>query len=96
MSGRATLRVVALTVVLLVSGLAGPTVAAAADPVPPVTSTPAAAVLAVAEQGVANAAAQQVEQSVAVIDRSTGRLIADVGGRQAYNTESITKLFTAA
>ena len=96
MSGRATLRVVALTVVLLVSGLAGPTVAAAADPVPPVTSTPAAAVLAVAQQGVANAAAQHVEQSVAVIDRSTGRLIADVGGRQVYNTESITKLFTAA
>jgi hypothetical protein len=49
-----------------------------------------------ADQGVGNAAAHQVRQSVAVIDRAAGQVVADVGGDRVYNTESITKLFTAA
>jgi hypothetical protein len=53
-------------------------------------------VLAAARQGVANAAVHDVRQSVAVIDRSTGRGVADVDGERIYSTESITKLFTAA
>lgn len=49
-----------------------------------------------AEQGSAAASARGVKQSVAVIDRATGELVASVGGDEAYNTESILKLFTAA
>jgi hypothetical protein len=85
--------------------LAGPVPAAAADhaasatetaaSIPPV-STPDAVILAAVEQGVAKAAGQDVRQGVAVIDRTTGLLVADVGGQEVFNTESITKLFTAA
>jgi len=48
------------------------------------------------EQGPVDAAANDVEQSVAVVDRITGELIASHNGDQVYNTESILKLFTAA
>lgn len=50
----------------------------------------------VAELGPANAAAQDVQQSVAIVDRTTGELVASYGGDEVYNTESILKLFTAA
>lgn len=46
--------------------------------------------------GVTNAAASDVEQAVAVIDRTTGRLIAGHAGDVSFNSESITKLFTVA
>jgi hypothetical protein len=102
---RATLRAWVPASLLVVIALAGPVPTAAAEPAvsatetaastPPV-STPDAVILAAVEQGVANAAAQDVRQGVAVIDRSTGLLVADVGGREVFNTESITKLFTAA
>jgi hypothetical protein len=63
---------------------------------PPVAAAPDASIVQAAQQGVANAAAQGIQQSVSVIDRSTGELVADVGGEQVHNTESLTKLFTAA
>ncbi len=48
------------------------------------------------EAGVASAAAVDVEQAVAVIDRTTGELIASHSGDRRFNAESITKLFTVA
>ena len=41
-------------------------------------------------------AADEVEQSVAVVDRTTGALVAENNGGQVFNSESILKLFTAA
>ena len=49
-----------------------------------------------ADYGAANAAANEVEQSVAVVDRTTGALVAENNGGQVFNSESILKLFTAA
>ena len=49
-----------------------------------------------ADLGKANAAALDVEQSIAVIDRTTGELVAVHDGDRAFNAESILKLFTAA
>ncbi|HEY5881159.1 MAG TPA: hypothetical protein VIU11_19760 [Nakamurella sp.] len=98
MSGPATLRGATLACLLVVIELVGSPAGAAtftapfagADPVPPVS------VLAVAQEAVAGAADQDVRQSVAVIERATGQVVADVDGDDRYNTESITKLFTAA
>ncbi len=44
----------------------------------------------------AAAAALDVEQGAAVIDRMTGQLVAGVNGDTTMNSESLTKLFTAA
>jgi hypothetical protein len=64
------------------------------------SSTPSiAATLTVSQavqNGVANAAGGNVEQAVAVIERSTGQLVASHAGDIAFNAESIGKLFTAA
>jgi len=49
-----------------------------------------------ADYGAANAAANEVEQAVAVVDRTTGALVAENNGGQVFNSESILKLFTAA
>jgi hypothetical protein len=100
MAGRATLRAVVLACTLLVADPAAwPVAAASTDKTGPAATTQtatAASLSAAAEQGVANAAAHNVRQSVAVIDRATGVGLADVDGEQVHNTESITKLFTAA
>jgi hypothetical protein len=45
---------------------------------------------------VAHAAAADVRQAVAVIDRADGTLLASRNGDAVYNSESILKLFTAA
>ena len=50
----------------------------------------------VVDAQVADAAGQGIEQSVAVVDRTTGGLLAKNGGRQQYIAESIVKLFTVA
>lgn len=50
----------------------------------------------VVDTQVATAAGQGIEQSVAVVDRTTGALLADNGGRRQYISESIVKLFTVA
>lgn len=68
----------------------------ATAPAPSIGVSPNASIVQAATQGVAAAAADGVTQSVAVVDRSTGMLVADIGGEQIYNTESLTKLFTAA
>jgi hypothetical protein len=49
-----------------------------------------------ADLGTANAAAQGVQQSIAVVDRVTGELVAAHDGDRVFNAESILKLFTAA
>jgi len=49
-----------------------------------------------ADLGTANAAAQDVQQSIAVVDRVTGELVAVHDGDRVFNAESILKLFTAA
>lgn len=49
-----------------------------------------------ADLGAANAADQGVDQSIAVIDRATGQVVASLDGGRAYNAESILKLLTAA
>ena len=49
-----------------------------------------------ADLGTANAAAQDVQQSIAVVDRVTGELVAVHEGDRVFNAESILKLFTAA
>lgn len=56
----------------------------------------AASAQQLAEQGVANAAGQDVEQSVALIDRVTGERVVSVGGDEQFNAESILKVATAA
>ncbi len=45
---------------------------------------------------VAAAAAQGIEQSIAVVDRATGAPVASSGGDKQYISESIVKLFTVA
>lgn len=49
-----------------------------------------------ADLGRVNAAALDVEQSIAVVDRVTGELVAVHEGDRVFNAESILKLFTAA
>ena len=49
-----------------------------------------------ADLGRANAAGQDVEQSIAVVDRVSGELVAVHEGDRVFNAESILKLFTAA
>ena len=51
---------------------------------------------AAVDSAVAAAAADGIEQGVAVVDRSTGELVAGSGGDQQYISESIVKLFTVA
>jgi len=64
---------------------------------PPAPTIPAAMSMSEAVQvGVAGAAAVDVEQAVAVIDRRTGQFVASHAGDTAFNAESIGKLFTAA
>lgn len=61
-----------------------------------VSDPAAAAAQQVADLGSANAASQQVEQSIALVDRATGELVAGYAADEVFNTESILKLFTAA
>ena len=49
-----------------------------------------------ADYGAANAAANEVEQAVAIVNRTTGAIVAENNGGQVFNSESILKLFTAA
>ena len=58
--------------------------------------TSSASLSRTAAASVANAAANDVEQSIAVVDRLTGELVISEGGDEVFNTESILKLFTAA
>ena len=61
---------------------------------PPVTaSNPEQAAV---DGAVAAAAADGVQQSVSVVDRSTGEPVAGSGGDQQYISESMVKLFTVA
>ena len=48
------------------------------------------------DSSVAAAAADGIEQSVAVVDRQTGTRVASSGGDEQYISESIVKLFTVA
>lgn len=48
-----------------------------------------------AEAGARYAASRAVTQSVAVVDRRSGTLIAAIGADREYNTESLLKTFTA-
>jgi hypothetical protein len=63
-------------------------------------SPPAAAGLSdlqqVVDDEVEQASEQGIEQSVAVVDRATGAMVASAGGRDQYISESIVKLFTVA
>ena len=49
-----------------------------------------------ADQGAAEAAEAGVTQSVVVVDRTTGQVLASHAGGRVYNSQSIVKLFTAA
>ncbi len=48
------------------------------------------------DQGVANASNDEVNQYVALVDRSTGELVASSGGDTQVISESIVKLFTVS
>ncbi|WP_395728460.1 hypothetical protein [Nakamurella sp.] len=48
------------------------------------------------DRSVANAAVDGIIQSISVVDRRTGEVVADRGGGRQYISESIVKLFTAA
>ena len=50
----------------------------------------------VVDAAVAHAAGDGIVQSVAIVNRSTGQLLATRGGDQQYISESIVKLFTVA
>ena len=76
----------AFTGLVALSALLAPVAAAAAD-------TP---VQQVVDRSVAAAADAGIEQSVAVVDRTTGERVADNGGSEQYISESIVKLFTVA
>lgn len=74
-------------------------------PAPPAAAAPSSAgpvapagasLSEVVDERVADAARRGIEQSVAVVDRTTGELLAENGGRQQYISESIVKLFTVA
>jgi hypothetical protein len=84
------------------AGSVDPATPSSVDPVEPVTSSAAPttvsapSVAEVLPTAVANAAAVDVEQAVAVIDRKTGQLVASHAGDTAFNAESIGKLLTAA
>ena len=60
------------------------------------TATAAGPEQAAVDGAVAAAAADGVQQGVAVVDRSTGELVAESNGDQQYISESIVKLFTVA
>ncbi|WP_420124515.1 hypothetical protein [Nakamurella sp.] len=70
--------------------------AAAPSPAVPTPAESAAWLQDVVDAQVADAAGQGIRQSVAVVDRATGALLADNGGRRQYISESIVKLFTVA
>lgn len=71
-------------------------VAAAPSPVGASSAPSGTSLQDVVDAQVADAAGQGIRQSVAVVDRATGALLADNGGRQQYISESIVKLFTVA
>jgi hypothetical protein len=108
LSRRTTVRsIVTIAVVLVMSALAwsaAPTAVAGEQAssnrlgsVSAIDHDPAAAAAQqVANLGSANAASQQVEQSIALVDRATGELVAGYAADEVFNTESILKLFTAA
>lgn len=86
-AGPARLRRVVIAGALLVSTclLAAPAAAADAD-----------ALQRVVDESVANASADGITQSISVVDRRTGEMVAGSGGDRQYISESIVKLFTAA
>jgi len=92
---RRTLRVLAVAALSAAVCTGGPGVALADPPGASDSVTDTVAVQQVAELGPANAATQDIQQSLAIVDRSTGELVAGYGGDEIYNTESILKLFTA-
>jgi len=77
----------------------GPAAAPSSPAAPAPLSSSVIASVPVVEQvatGVMNAATNDVEQAVAVIDRESGDLVAGHDGDTEFNSESITKLFTVA
>ncbi|GAA2015171.1 hypothetical protein JL107_08965 [Nakamurella flavida] len=92
-TGRAALLAAAMSAALILSP--GTATAQPVEPVPQ-GAAPAPTPAQLAVWGSAAAGARGVEQSVAVLDRATGELVASVGGDEVYNTESVLKLFTAA
>ena len=82
--------VLAICAALLVPA---PAMAVTLEQAAPEQATPEQAAV---DSAVAAAAADGIEQSVAVVDRSTGELVAGSGGDQQYISESIVKLFTVA
>lgn len=60
------------------------------------TSSAAPSVADAVADGTANAAAMDIQQSVTVVSRATGEVLASHKGGQVFNSESIVKLFTAA
>jgi hypothetical protein len=65
-------------------------------PVQDRTRAPDAAVQQLVNASVAAAAAADVVQSVAVLDRTDGHLVAASGPHRLFNSESMVKLYTAA
>jgi len=63
---------------------------------PAAAAGPNDALQQVVDRSVANAAGEGIAQSISVVDRRTGELVADRGGGRQYISESIVKLFTAA
>ena len=82
--------VLAICAALLVPA---PAMAVTLEQAAPEQATPEQAAV---DSAVAAAAVDGIEQSVAVVDRSTGELVASSGGDQQYISESIVKLFTVA
>lgn len=83
----ARLRCVAVVGALILSTVGIATPVAAADQTP---------LQRAVDRSVAAAAAQGITQSISVVDRRTGELVADNGGDRQYVAESIVKLFTTA
>ncbi len=79
------------------SGLAAaatPATVLASDDVSAAAATPA--LQEIVDREVQAAANDGIQQSVAVVDRTTGKRLASAGGTEHYISESIVKLFTVA
>ena len=89
---------VAVVTVLLTAGSIQPAAAVPLATAPRAVATAAVDVSAqrAVDAGVAAAAADGVDQHVALVDRTSGRLVASRGGDVQVISESIVKLFTVA
>ena len=86
----------ALALALTVGVLPAPAADASNAANTSIASDPSNAEQQAVDRSVAAASAQGIGQSIAVVDRSTGELVAGRGGDVQYISESIVKLFTLA